>query len=180
MNSSDILIETLRLRLRKLRDDDADALSEYRSHPEVARYQGWSSPVSREAAASDIREYGGTDPSAPGWFIFAIEIKTEGLLVGEVGVRLHDNKMQADMGYSLDPSHQGMGLATEAVTAVVSSYFERGVRRISADCDARNIRSVALLERVGFRFEGLRVANRYAKGEWIDELFFGLLSERRS
>ncbi|MEU8825424.1 GNAT family protein [Streptomyces sp. NPDC048636] len=179
MSPKSTLLETPRLRLRTFRDDDVDAFCEYRSHPDVARYQGWSAPVSREAGASDIREYGGTDPSAPGWFMYAIEAKTSGLLIGEIGVHLHENRMQADIGFTLAPAHQGMGLATEALTATVDSYLARGLRRISADCDARNIRSAALLERVGFRFEGLRKSNRHAKGEWVDELFFGMVSECR-
>ncbi|MCP9210399.1 GNAT family N-acetyltransferase [Streptomyces sp. NEAU-Y11] len=179
MSRTGTLIETPRLRLRVFRDDDVDVFCEYRSHPDVARYQGWSVPVSREAGASDIREFGGTDPAAPGWFLYAIEAKASGLLIGEIGVHLHENMMQADIGFTLAPAHQGMGLATEATAATVDSYLARGLRRISADCDARNIRSAALLERVGFRFEGLRTSNRYAKGEWIDELFFGMVSEYR-
>jgi len=46
----------------------------------------------------------------------------------------------------------------------------------SAECDARNERSARLLERVGFRREGYRPACTWAKGEWTDDILFGLLA----
>src|SRR3954453_12017790 len=48
--------------------------------------------------------------------------------------------------------------------------------RISAECDARNLRSARLLARVGFHQEGRRRANTWIKGEWTDDLLFGLLA----
>lgn len=46
---------------------------------------------------------------------------------------------------------------------------------MSAECDARNTASARLLERVGFTQEGLRRSNSWFKGEWTDDLLFGLL-----
>jgi RimJ/RimL family protein N-acetyltransferase len=99
-------------------------------------------------------------------------------LVGDVGVNLADNLMQAEIGFTFASAHQGRGYATEAVRGVLDHLFrERGLRRVSAECDARNARSARLLERVGFRAEGRRVRHTYLKGEWTDDLLFGLLSE---
>ncbi|MEU8825315.1 GNAT family N-acetyltransferase [Streptomyces sp. NPDC048636] len=125
-------------------------------------------------------EYGGTDPSAPGWFLYAIEAEASGLLIGEIGVHLHQNMMQADIGFTLAPAHQGMGLATEATAATVDDYLARGLRRISADCDARNIHGPRPCSRESVPVRSLRKSNRHAKGEWVDELFFGVVSECRS
>jgi aminoglycoside 6'-N-acetyltransferase len=51
----------------------------------------------------------------------------------------------------------------------------RRLRRISAECDARNTASARLLQRVGFRPERLRRQHTWTKGEWTDDLLFGLL-----
>jgi aminoglycoside 6'-N-acetyltransferase len=50
------------------------------------------------------------------------------------------------------------------------------VRRVSAECDARNAASARLLARLGFRAEGRRVEHTWIKGEWTDDLLFGLLA----
>jgi RimJ/RimL family protein N-acetyltransferase len=82
-----------------------------------------------------------------------------------------------DVGYTLAPAHQGHGYASEAVGRVLAYLFEvRGLHRVSAECDARNVRSARLLARLGFRQEGHRVQNTWAKGEWTDDLLFGLLA----
>ncbi|EFG65274.1 GNAT family N-acetyltransferase [Streptomyces sp. SPB074] len=172
------LLVTPRLHLRRFRAEDAAALAAYRSVPEVARYQGWTAPVGEEEAHALVRQFAAGDPGAPGWFQYAVEERATGLLVGDVGVRLDANGMQADLGFTLAPAAQGRGYATEAVRAVLGDLFERrGLRRVSAECDLRNAASARLLERVGFRREGLRPAFTWLKGEWTDDLLYGLLAE---
>ncbi|MDH2427181.1 GNAT family protein [Sphaerisporangium sp. TRM90804] len=170
-----MLLSTARLTLRRFRPEDAAAVAAYRSDPEVARYQPWDPSMSAEQSRLLVAVLAGGDPLAPGWFQYAIE--REGVLLGDVGVNTHDNRMQAEIGYTLAPAHQGHGYATEAVSRVVAHLFEdRGLHRLSAECDARNLRSARLLERVGFRREGLRRHHTWMKGEWTDDLLYGLLA----
>lgn len=159
--------------LELFRAEDAPALAAYRSDPDVARYQSWDAPFPLDAARRMIEEM--TDPAAPGWFQYAIEL--QGTVVGDIGVGLHDNLLQASLGFTLAPAHQGQGYATEAVHRMLAHLFtDRGLRKVSAECDARNDRSVRLLTRLGFRQEGHRVEHTWAKGEWTDDLLFGLLA----
>jgi aminoglycoside 6'-N-acetyltransferase len=175
-----MLLATPRLSLRRFQPGDAPTLSAYRSDPVTARYQNWTVPVSLESAASLVQEFAATDPAQPGWFQYAIELKADGCLVGDVGVNLHENRMQAELGYTLAPDRQGYGYATEAVRTVLDDLFMRGLRRVSAECDVRNVRSARLLERVGFQLEGRRPEFTWIKGEWTDDLLFGLLADRWS
>ncbi|MFJ4435671.1 GNAT family N-acetyltransferase [Streptomyces sp. NPDC088923] len=171
-------LRTPRLLVRRFRPEDAATLAAYRSVPEVARYQGWSAPVTDEEARRLVAEFAAGDPAAPGWFQYAVEERESGALVGDVGVRLDENRMQADLGFTLPPDAQGRGYATEAVRAVLGELFARpGIRRVSAVCDVRNLASARLLERVGFRREGLRPAYTWLKGEWTDDLLYGLLAD---
>lgn len=170
------LIGTPRLRLRRFGPEDAAALGAYRSDPAIARYQGWSAPVTSAAAAELVGEFAAGDPGRPGWFQYAVELRATGELVGDVGVCLAENLRQAELGVTFAAEHQGHGYATEALRAVLADLFERrGLHRVSAECDARNLRSAQLLERVGFRREGLRPDHTWLKGEWTDDLLFGLL-----
>jgi RimJ/RimL family protein N-acetyltransferase len=99
-------------------------------------------------------------------------------LVGDVGVCLHSNRMQAEIGFTLAKAYQGHGYATEAVGQVLEHLFTwRNLRRISAECDARNVPSARLLRRLGFVEEGCRRAHTWVKGEWTDDLLFGYLRD---
>ncbi|GAB1691280.1 GNAT family N-acetyltransferase [Krasilnikovia sp. M28-CT-15] len=163
--------------LRRFRDADAAALSAYRSDPDTARYQSWEAPFSLDAARAFVAEMAVADPDGPGWFQYAAERTADHVLVGDVGVGTHPGGRQADLGFTLAPQHRGHGYATEAVTAVLDHLFRvRGLHRVSAECDARNLASARLLERVGFTSEGLRRQHTWAKGEWTDDLLYGLLA----
>lgn len=171
-----MLLATARLDLRRFRLDDAPAFQRYRSVPDVARYQSWTTPVSIAEATSLVEQFAAGDPGTPGWFQYALELRSTATLIGDVGVRLHDNRMQADLGFTLAMEYQGQGYASEAVAVVLQDLFARGLRRVSADCDARNQRCARLLERVGFQNEGYRRSHTWIKGEWTDDRLFGLLS----
>jgi RimJ/RimL family protein N-acetyltransferase len=169
------VLETPRLVIRRFRAQDAEALAAYRSDPQVARYQGWTPPLPLDEAVDLVREFAAGSPDRPGWFQYAVVLKDGGRLIGDIGVCLHENLMQADLGFTLAAAHQSRGYATEAVRAVLTDLFEhRGLHRVSAECDARNLRSAALLRRLGFLGEGHRREATWLKGEWTDDLLFGM------
>ena len=171
------LLRTDRLTLRRFQESDAETLSAYCSDPEVARYQAWEPPLTVAQARLSVRSLSGRDPEQPGWFQYAIERTAEADHIGDVGVDLHHNRMQAQIGFTLAAGHHRQGYGSEAVRAVLDHLFaERGLHRVSADCDLRNTASARLLERVGFTREGLRRQHVHSKGEWTDEVLWGLLA----
>ncbi|WP_151476196.1 GNAT family N-acetyltransferase [Streptomyces albicerus] len=172
-----MLLETPRLVLRRFRAEDAAPLAAYRSDPLVARYQSWTAPVPLDSAVRTVRGYAAGSLEEPGWFQYAIELKADRCLVGDVGVCLHENRMQAELGFTLAGERQGHGYAAEAVRAVLDDLFgRRGLHRVSAECDARNEGSARLLRRLGFVQEGHLRQATWIKGEWTDDLLFGLLA----
>lgn len=172
-----MLLETERLVLRRFRAADAPMLAAYRSDPDVARYQSWEAPFPLGDAIAFVTEVGHLDPEREGWFQYAIEGKDSGVLVGDVGVNRGDGGRQAEIGFTLAPAFQGRGYATEAVRRVVRFLLlEEGLHRVHATLDARNVRSARLLERLGFRREGLLRQCSWWKGEWTDELLYAVLA----
>ncbi|GAA4586842.1 RimJ/RimL family protein N-acetyltransferase [Actinoplanes octamycinicus] len=172
-----MLMATERLILRRFRATDAATLAEYRSDPEVARYQSWDAPFPLDKAETAVRNFAASSPDQPGWFQYAIEHTADRVLIGDVAVRLHDNLRQAEIGFTLAPAYQKMGLATEAVSAVLDRLFRlQGLHRVMGECDARNAPSAALMERLGFTREGLLRQQTFIKGEWTDDLLFGILA----
>jgi RimJ/RimL family protein N-acetyltransferase len=55
------------------------------------------------------------------------------------------------------------------------AFGELGLRRLEADVDPNNVRSIASLERLGFRREGYLRERWFVGGQVEDALFYGLL-----
>lgn len=84
----------------------------------------------------------------------------------------------ASLGYWLGLPYIGQGLMTEAVRAVLPFAFSGlKLHRLEAATMPTNARSIKVLERNGFRHEG--VARGYLKinGRWEDHILFGLIVE---
>ena len=173
-----MLITTERLVLRRFRGADAAVLADYRSDPEVARYQSWDAPFSLLRAETAVANFIASDPDKAGWFQYAVERADNKKLIGDVAVHLHDNLKQAEIGFTLATAYQKRGFATEAVGAVLDRLFRvQGLHKVTGECDARNVGSAGLLERLGFTREGRLRQQTWIKGEWTDDLIYGLLAE---
>jgi aminoglycoside 6'-N-acetyltransferase len=171
-----MFVRTERLTLRRFAPADAERFAAYRSDPVVAHYQSWTAPLPLVEAQQTVERFAQDDPEAPGWFQYAVDL--DGALIGDLGLKLHENLMQAEVGFTLATEYQGRGYASEAVHGLLEYLFvERELHRVSAECDARNTASARLLERVGFTREGLRLSNTWFKGEWTDDLIFGFLRD---
>ncbi|MCE7003499.1 GNAT family N-acetyltransferase [Kibdelosporangium philippinense] len=93
------MLKTDRLAIRAFQADDAAAFAAYRSDPEVARYQSWDTPLLLQEAAAEVAGHASGDPSGTGWYQWAVA--RDGLLIGDVGVNMHENRMQAEIGNML-------------------------------------------------------------------------------
>lgn len=71
------------------------------------------------------------------------------------------------MGWAIHPEHHRKGFGEEAVRLLLEYLFkERGLRRVTAACDARNVASRRLMERLGMRLEGEFLQSKRIGGEW--------------
>jgi len=175
-NFTDLMAE--RVVLRRFRLDDLDAFLAYRSSPQVARFQGWDAPFPAGEAKRLIRQMTTDQPDTPGeWFQFAVMLRSTGELIGDCAVRPDEtDERQAEIGFTVAPGYQGRGYATEAADALLGYLFgARGKHRVMAFCDARNAASASVLAKLGMRCEGHLRESTWAKGEWTDDLVFGIL-----
>jgi aminoglycoside 6'-N-acetyltransferase len=113
------------------------------------------------------------------WHQVAIQLKSTGELAGDCAfcVLEEDPPVQAEIGFTLAPAHQRRGYATEAVTELLRYLFDTlALHRVRANCDAENLASARLMERLGMRCEGHFVENARFKGRWTSELHFAILA----
>jgi RimJ/RimL family protein N-acetyltransferase len=153
-------ITTERLRLRRSTVEDAETISAYRSDPDVHRMQGWER-TDPEGVRVEIEEMAPRRPGEPGgWVQFTVEDRTEGALVGDVGLSPADGEPGViKVGYTIDPRFQRRGYATEAVAALVEySFGTLGAEVVRAYAGAENSPSIRVMEKVGMqlieRFHG--------------------------
>lgn len=170
-------VTTARLLLRPMTQANAADLAERRSDPDTATYQGWSVPYSVERATELIAEMEELGAPTPGhWFQFACVRRADAVIVGDVALHLDDDVRNAQIGYTLNKSSRGQGFATEAAAGLISYAFDDwGVHRIAASCDPRNVASVRVLERLGFRHEGTLVESYWLGDTVSDDALYGLL-----
>jgi RimJ/RimL family protein N-acetyltransferase len=171
-------LETPRLILRRFRDDDLTALVAYRANPEVSRYQMWES-YDEVKGRELLEKVKGKNPGDTGYFQFALEYKTTGELIGDLMIKTDEqDKRLAEIGYTLAHAFHGKGLACEAATALIDYAFNTlKMHRLSATADPRNLASLKLLGRLGFRKEAHFVKSLWFKGDWADDVVYGLLEE---
>ena len=166
------VIATQRLILRAWREEDADALFPALSDPELTTW--WSrapytdvEELRRDVAARDRGNW-------RGWVITRIG---DDRAIGQVAAGEKRQGGVTEIGYFLAREAHGKGIAREAASGLIGQLFAEGQRRVFADTDPDNLRSIALLERLGFRLEG-RLRNEWHTHIGVrDSLIYGLLAE---
>jgi ribosomal-protein-alanine N-acetyltransferase len=107
-------------------------------------------------------------------------LRVEGRLAGQVTV---DNIVRGalrsgHLGYWVDSAVAGRGVASLAVALVCDHAFGPvGLHRLQADIRPENGPSRRLVERLGFRQEGLFRRYLDIDGDWRDHLGYALLAE---
>ena len=178
-------IVTDRVRIGELTQADARALFNYRSDEEVRRFQSWL-PDSVDDARAFIAGNASTPFDQPdSWYQLAIRSALTDELVGDLGVHFLPDGHQAEIGVTIAPAHQRQRCAAAAVTALLGHLFTiMNKHRVFASVDPRNAASMALFRRVGMRQEAHFSRSLLWRGEWVDDVVFGLLQsewkERRS
>lgn len=169
-----------RVVLRRWRDEDAqplfDAIMESREY--LRRWLPWADTYHTvDDAIEFVRRQSGhwalSDHVGLGLFS-----RVEKGLLGSAGFHVRDfNIPVIEIGYWLRQSAEGYGYMTEAVRLLTRFAFEEfGAQRTMIRCDARNQRSKAVPERLGYIFEGhMRHDSLGADGQVRDTLFYAMI-----
>jgi len=111
---------------------------------------------------------------------YSIFEKASGKMVGSTGLhRILWDIPAFEIGYWVRTPYQGQGFITEAVNALTRfSFAFLKAKRAEIRCNARNVRSLAVMKRLNFEFEGcLRGSDAHVKeGESRDTLVYSRLN----
>ncbi len=172
-------LKSARLLLRPMEADDAEIILGYRSDAIANQYQGWIPKTIGDVLDFIKNRVSRTIDMAGTWYQFVLIKNESGELIGDIGVCFLDaDKKQVELGYTLDKNHQGKGYATEALVEIIGYLFnELNKHRIVTSIDPRNIKSIELVERLGFRKEAHFKESILLNGEWADDLVYAILKD---
>ena len=147
------VIETARLRMRRLVEADAETIfSVWAQDAEVTRYLAWRPHASIEDSAAHARRCETSWDNGSN-FVWMIEELGSCTPVGSIAA--HPDGHRVSLGYLVARSAWGRGYMTECVSALTAKLLSQPeVFRVSAFCDFENGASARVLEKAGFNYEG--------------------------
>jgi ribosomal-protein-alanine N-acetyltransferase len=172
-------ILTRRLILRDFEETDWQAVHNYAADPEVVRYMDWGPNDEKESKNFIARALAQQKEQPRNDFSLAIVLKEKNALMGGCGIYISNPANQEGyIGYVLNRSFWKHGYATETAQVLVHFGFDQlKLHRIFATCDAENVASARVMEKVGMQREAHFRENGRVKGRWRDALLYAILEQ---
>ncbi len=149
-----MVLETDRLRLRRLSVDDAGFILKLLNEPSFIQNIGDRGVRTIADAQAYIRNGPVASYEKHGFGLWLVETKESGAHIGICGLLKREVLEDVDIGYALLPEFWSRGYALESASAVLSYGREKlGLKRVLAVVNPQNQSSIRLLEQIGFEFE---------------------------
>lgn len=150
------ILETERLILREFVETDDAFIFDLLNQPSFIKYIGDRSVHDLERAREIIEERYRASYREHGYGLWAVELKETGELIGMCGFVRRDSLPDTDVGFAFLPQFERKGYAFESARAVMDYGREKlGLKRVLAITTVDNASSGRLLEKLGFKFDGL-------------------------
>ena len=174
------ILETKRLLLRKFTADDFTAVHRYASSLENVIYMTWGPNSEEHTRAFISMAIAKAEESPCSNYQYAVVMKKSDRLIGACNLALSGE--EAEVGWILHLDHWKQGYGTEMGRALIDFGFgELSLHRITAHCDAENIGSYRVMEKIGMRREGLffdaRPPYKASDRKYSDELVYAILKD---
>jgi RimJ/RimL family protein N-acetyltransferase len=104
--------------------------------------------------------------------------RIDGFLIGGIGLVLNSGAAEhrAELGYWVAKDYRGRGLATAAIRAMVQYAFQSlGLKRVEALAFSHNLISHRVLEKAGFKREGLLEGYHLKNGALQDACIYAVV-----
>ncbi|MGL2966075.1 GNAT family N-acetyltransferase [Flavobacterium sp. XGLA_31] len=169
-------LETKRLLLRRIDENDVDEILALRGNSETMKYIPRPLAKTKEDALQHIAMINEKieDNTGINW---GITIKGNLKIIGIIGhYRIQPENHRAEIGYMSLPETYGKGYITEAIKAVVKYGFEQmNLHSVEAVIDPDNIASEKVLLKNGFVKEAHILENELWDGKFWDTVIYSLL-----
>jgi [ribosomal protein S5]-alanine N-acetyltransferase len=155
LDSSETVLDTPRLRLRRITAADAAFMLRLLNEPSFLQNIGDRHVRTLEDACAYIAKGPQASYETHGFGLYMMELKESGEAIGICGLLKRESLPDADVGYALTPEFWSRGFASEAVAGVLTHAAETfALKRVLAVVNAENAASIRVLEKQGFRRRG--------------------------
>lgn len=150
---STAVLETARLRLRRLDLDDAPFILKLVNEPSWLRYIGDRGVRDLQGARDYIRNGPWAMYERHGFGLWLVERQSDGAPLGQCGLLRRDSLEHPDIGFAFLPAYWGQGYAQETASATLDhGHRVLGMPEVQAITSLDNEASIRLLQRLGFTF----------------------------
>lgn len=173
------VIETERLILRRITNDDVNEIFELRSNPETMQYIPRPLVKTTEDALDHIAMIEEKIISNIG-INWGITLKGNSKVLGIIGYyRMQPENYRAEIGYMLLPDFHGKGIISEAVNRLIAYGFnDLKLHSIEAVIDPENFASEKVLQKCGFVKEAHLKEAEFYEGKFLDKVIYSLLDSK--
>lgn len=149
-----MILETERLILRELKEEDALHFYELNNDPTVIQFTGDSPFKDIDSAKKILKNYSRNNYEKYGYGRWAVLSKTNNEWLGWCGLKYTPEKEETDIGYRFYKKHWGNGYATEAAKACLDYGFKKlHLSKIVGRSMKENIASIVVLKKIGMIYE---------------------------
>ena len=173
-------LDTLRLHLRPVSQNDLEAVHELHSLPETDLYNTLGIPENIQVTQRIVDRFVNDNTAHPRMnYFFVVLLRQTGQFIGLAALKLSEAKYNnGEIWYKLHRNYWGQGYATEAVKALVHlGIHDLGLHRLEAGCAVKNVGSARVLEKAGMLREGRKRKHLPLKSGWSDCFEYALLKE---
>ncbi|MBS3797840.1 GNAT family N-acetyltransferase [Pseudoalteromonas sp. BDTF-M6] len=147
--------ETERLTIRQLDLSDAEFILRLLNEESFLRYIGDKKVRTREDALNHLTNGPMASYKNHGFGLNLVQLKGESTAIGMCGLLKREELDYPDLGYAFLPEFCGKGYAREAAEALLKqAVAEHSLHTILAVTAPNNLRSMHLLESIGFNLKG--------------------------
>ena len=179
VDPKDIILETDRLVLKPILEDDADFIYQNVKEYEIARWLvNLPYPYPKDGAIKYIRET--TELMKKGLsYELPIRLRSTGELIGVMAVLNVDKKNKnAELGYWIAKKEWNKGYAVEAGQKVLEFGFNiLNLERMYAKCVFENNASRKVMEKIGMKYEGTMRYEILKENQYFDMSYYGIIKE---
>lgn len=150
------VLESKRLMLREIIEQDIDDMFEYAQLPIVGPIAGWEPHRHKTDTKMVIQMF--KDKKKYGQLgVYAIILKEKNKMIGTAELHSYIRGFKAELGYTISPKYWGKGYAAEASFLLLKyGFFQLGLKRIEVGMFVTNKQSIRVCEKLQMVFEGIR------------------------
>lgn len=150
------ILETERLILREIVESDDEFVLDLLNQPSFIKYIGDRNVTNLEQAREFIESRYRKSYADNGFGLYAVELKETSEAIGFCGFVKREGLPDADLGFAFLPQFEKRGFAFESASAVMKYGRENlNLQRVLAITTQTNESSIKLLNKLGFKFDGL-------------------------